>query len=312
MIRELKTLVAVAREGTFAAAGDKIGVTQAAVSAQIRRLEAELGFAVFDRSARAALLNPRGHQVVEQAQELIRQFDNLGSRNSGSPASSFVNVGAIASVQRSWLPEVLAGFYKQVKDCRIRIVPGLSMTLLNLVDAGKIDLGVVIQPPFALHSDLRWTTLVREPYRLLVPRNVGGNDWSELLSSQPFVRYDRESFGGRQVDRFLRASHLKVREVCELDELEAIVQFVAKGVGVALLPQTEGFKRWPASVRAIDLAEHTFYRDIGLVHRSSQSMSDAARRLVGMVCAKTDRKFNRMRPSMAGFLDDLTSLKSAV
>ncbi len=290
MIRELKTLVAVAREGTFAAAGDKIGLTQAAVSAQMQRLEAELGFAVFDRSARAARLNPRGHQVVEQAQELIRQYSNLGSRKSGSPAASFVNVGAIASVQRSWLPEVLAGFYKQVKDCRVRIVPGLSVHLLNLVDAGKIDLGVVIRPPFSLQSDLSWTTLVREPYRLLVPRNVSGNDWSELLSSQPFVRYDRESFGGRQVDRFLRASHLQVHEVCELDELEAIVQLVAKGVGVALLPQTESFKRWPATVRAIDLGERTFYRDIGLVHRSGPSLGDAGRRLAGMVCTRYGSK----------------------
>jgi DNA-binding transcriptional LysR family regulator len=286
MIRELKTLVAVAREGTFAAAGDKIGLTQAAVSAQMQRLEAELGFAVFDRSARAARLNPRGHQVVEQAQELILQYNNLGSRKSGLPATSFVSVGAISSVQRSWLPGVLASFHRQVVDCRIRIAPGLSVNLLNLVDAGKIDLGVVIRPPFSMQSDLRWTTLVREPYRLLVPRDVSGNDWSELLSSQPFVRYDRESFGGRQVDWFLRASHLQVREVCELDELEAIVQLVAKGVGIALLPQTESIKRWPASVRAIDLGEHTFYRDIGLVHRSSHSMSDAARRLASMVCAR--------------------------
>jgi DNA-binding transcriptional LysR family regulator len=286
MIRELKTLVAVAREGTFAAAGDKVGLTQAAVSAQMQRLEAELGFAVFDRSARAARLNPRGHQVVEQAQELIRQFSDLGSRKSGSQPSSFVNVGAIASVQRSWLPEVLASFYKQVVDCRARIVPGLSMHLLNLVDAGKIDMGVVIRPPFSLQADLRWTTLVREPYKLLVPRKVAGSDWAELLASQPFVRYDRESFGGRQVDRFLRAAHLQVREVCELDELEAIVQLVAKGVGVALLPQTESFKRWPAAVRAIDLGERTFHREIGLVHRSSHSMSGPARRLAEMVCAR--------------------------
>ena len=57
MIRELKTLVAVAREGTFAAAGQKIGLTQAAVSAQMQRLEGELGFELFDRSGRSARLN---------------------------------------------------------------------------------------------------------------------------------------------------------------------------------------------------------------------------------------------------------------
>jgi len=51
MIKELKTLIAVAREGTFAAAGNRIGLTQAAVSAQMQRLEAELGFQIFDRKA---------------------------------------------------------------------------------------------------------------------------------------------------------------------------------------------------------------------------------------------------------------------
>ena len=57
MIRELKTLIAVAQHGTFAAAGQRIGLTQAAVSAQMKRLEAELGVALFERSGRAAMRN---------------------------------------------------------------------------------------------------------------------------------------------------------------------------------------------------------------------------------------------------------------
>ena len=57
MIRELKTLIAVAREGTFAAAAHKIGLTQAAVSAQIARLESELGMELFDRTGRSANLH---------------------------------------------------------------------------------------------------------------------------------------------------------------------------------------------------------------------------------------------------------------
>ena len=285
MIRELKTLVAVARTGTFAKAGDQIGLTQAAVSAQMQRLEAALGFPLFDRSARAARLNPRGQQVVEQAQELIRQYASLGSRASGSPAMSVVNVGAIASVQRSMLPDVLAKFHREVADCRVRIVPGVSVQLLDAVDAGEIDLALVIRPPFSLQSDLRWTTLAHEPFRLLVPRRVEGQDWSGLLATQPFIRYDRASLGGRQVDRFLRTAHLQVRDVFEVDELEAMVALVAKGVGVALVPQTASFRRWPAAVRAIDLGERTFHRDIGLVHRSGRQLGDAARRLVEMVCA---------------------------
>ncbi|MBC3269890.1 LysR family transcriptional regulator [Pseudomonas sp. SWRI81] len=292
MIKELKTLIAVAREGTFAAAGHKIGLTQAAVSAQIQRLEAELGFEIFDRKGRTAHLNKMGQQVLMQAHDLLRLYDNLGSTTTGTPANVRVTLGAIASVQRSYLPDALARFHQQCPHCRTRVVPGLSMEMVNLVDAGEIDMAVIIRPPFSLQSDLRWTTLALEPYRLIVPRDVQGDDWAGLLSSQPFIRYDRSSFGGRQVDRFLRQMHFTPREVCELDELEAIIKLVEKSVGVALVPQTAREPQWPAGVRAVDLGDHTFHRDIGLVHRSRQSLSEPVRMLADLISAEVKSAFN--------------------
>ena len=285
MIRELKTLVAVAREGTFAAAGQKIGLTQAAVSAQMQRLEAELGFDLFDRSGRTARLNERGHQTLVQARELIALYGHLGSRSIEGLPTAVVNIGAIASVQRSMLPDALASFHKQMAHCRTRVVPGVSKDLIDQVDAGELEMAAIIRPPFSLHTDLRWTTLAQEPFRLLVPRKVGGDDWAELLSSRPFIRYDRSSFGGRQVDRFLRSAHVSVQDVCEVDELDAIVRLVSNGVGIALVPQTATHRKWPAAVRAIDLAGHTFHRDIGLVHRPMRSLGEPARLLARLVCS---------------------------
>lgn len=283
MIKELKTLIAVAREGTFAAAGNRIGLTQAAVSAQMQRLEAELGFEIFDRKGRSAHLNKMGQQILLQAQDLLRLYDNLGSTAVGLPPSVLVNIGAIASVQRSYLPDALARFHQRCPYCRTRVIPGLSMELVNLVDTGEIDMAVVIRPPFSLQSDLRWTTLALEPYRLIVPRDVAGDDWTQLLTSQPFIRYDRSSFGGRQVDRFLRQMHFNLREVCELDELEAIIKLVENGVGVALVPQTSPDFEWPAGVRAFDLGPHTFHRDIGLVHRARETFTEPVRVLAELI-----------------------------
>jgi DNA-binding transcriptional LysR family regulator len=290
MIRELKTLIAVAQEGTFAAAGSKIGLTQAAVSAQMQRLEAEFGFALFDREGRTARLNATGQQVLVQAQEVIRLYNNLSS-TAADPASSVrVNIGAIASVQRSLLPDALARFHAQWPGCWTRVIPGVSMELLNLVDAGELDMAAIIRPPFSFQSDLRWTTLAQEPFRLIVPRAVKGKDWAELLSDQPFIRYDRASFGGRQVDRFLRRMHFTVREVCEVDELEAIVRLVENGVGVAIVPQTATYRRWPAKVRAVDLGHHTFHRDVGLVHRAPQHLSEPVQALLQLIEAQALRK----------------------
>ena len=71
MLRELQTLLAVAQHGTFAAAGERIGLTQGAVSAQIQRLEEELGFPLFDRTGRSATLNAAGRETLARAQEIV-------------------------------------------------------------------------------------------------------------------------------------------------------------------------------------------------------------------------------------------------
>ncbi|KAA8995747.1 LysR family transcriptional regulator [Affinibrenneria salicis] len=293
MIRELKTLLAVAREGTFAAAGKKIGLTQAAISAQMQRLEAGLGFAIFERKGRSAQLNPMGEQVLRQAQELLQLYDHLGSVNPPDTSSLLVNIGAIASVQCALLPAVLAKFHQSYPGCRSRVVPGLSMELANLVDAGELDIAAIIRPPFSLHSDLRWSTLVSEPFRLLVPHAIAGDDWIALLSSQPFVRYNRTSFGGRQVERFLREMHLSVHEICEVDELDAIVQLVANGVGTALVPQTLTYQRWPASIRVLDLGQHTFHRDIGLIYRTGLELNEPLATLKQLITAYTHVQYHR-------------------
>ena len=145
MIRELKTLIAVAREGTFAAAGDKIGLTQAAVSAQMQRLEAELGFELFDRTGRSAHLNRRGHEMLVKAQELIQMYNELGNRTPGVPASTLLTLGAIVSIQRNVLPDALTQFHQKFPQCRTRLLPGVSLELINLVDTGEIDMAAIIQ-----------------------------------------------------------------------------------------------------------------------------------------------------------------------
>ncbi|MBF3017987.1 LysR family transcriptional regulator, partial [Pseudomonas aeruginosa] len=82
MIRELRTLVAVARRGSFAAAGEQVGLTQSAVSAQIRALERSVGVELFKRTPRAAHLNEVGRQAVRTAEQILALFDGIGQGDS--------------------------------------------------------------------------------------------------------------------------------------------------------------------------------------------------------------------------------------
>ncbi|WP_042567709.1 LysR family transcriptional regulator, partial [Ralstonia solanacearum] len=199
MLRELKTFIAVARYGTFAGAGERIGLTQSAVSAQIQRLEASLGFPLFDRTGRSATLNAAGRDALALAENIVAMVERLGEQGGSNEQRALLRVGAIASAQASFLVDALIRFRAEFPLCRTRILPGVSLDLLGLVDAGEIDLAVLIRPPFAVPADLEWRTLVAEPFVLLAPAGLPGDDWRTLLETAPFIRYDRRSFGGRRV-----------------------------------------------------------------------------------------------------------------
>jgi DNA-binding transcriptional LysR family regulator len=277
MIREFKTFIAVARLGTFTSAGQHLGLTQSAVSAQIQRLEAFLGVQLFERSPRAAVLNPQGRQVLAQALEVVALVDRMVAQAGGGPVTGSLRVGAIASVQQGLLVQALGAFRGEFPDVSVRIVPGVSLALLGQVDVGEVDLAVLIRPPFALPADLGWQALVHEPFRLAVAESVAPASWRELLATQPFIRYERSSFGGRLVDGFLRKQRLAVNEAMELDEIDAIANLVRNGLGVALLPEAGRLDL--TGLRLVDLGSATFFREIGIVARLPDDPQGVAGRL---------------------------------
>jgi DNA-binding transcriptional LysR family regulator len=282
MIRELRTFLAVAEHGSFAGAGSRIGLTQSAVSAQIARLEQELGYPLFERTGRSARLNAAGREALARAGEILALYRQLGQPAEAPTQGGLLRVGAVASVQASFMPAALASFRRAFPDCRVRIEPGVSLDLLGQVDAGEIDIAVMIRPPFALPAELEWKALGAEPFVLLAPAHAKG-EWRDLLATQPFIRYDHASFGGRLVDQFLRRHRIAVNESLELDELQGMTRLVAHDLGVALVPRSLGAEAWPAQVRAIGLGSETFYREIGLVERAAHARQALAGHLAGHI-----------------------------
>jgi len=269
MIRELKTFLAIVRCGSFAAAGNQIGLTQSAVSAQVKNLEDALGMRLFDRTGRSAHLNAAGLRAVPLAEQILETFALMGQPESLSEYRGELRIGAIATVQTGLLPPVLLSLLREAPGVAPKLVPGVSLNLLSQVDAGDIDLAVMIRPPFALPKELHAELIQKEPFVLIAPLNIEGDDPFKLLVEYPFVRYDRSSFGGRQVSRFLRKHNLDVRPGLELDELDAIVKIVESGLGVALVPTAGLWLERAPTVRIISLSSATFYRELVLVSRHS-------------------------------------------
>ncbi len=270
MLRELRTFIAVARHGTFAAAGMHIGLTQSAVSAQIRNLEQALGVRLFDRTGRQAILNAAGHRALPMAREMLEIFARMATPEAAEQFSGELRIGAIATVQTGLLAAALLRLREAAPKVEPKLIPGVSLNLLSQVDAGELDLAILIEPPFDLPKELHAEVLREEDFVLIVPRELEGDDPLRILASQPLVRYDRTSFGGRQVTRFLRRQRLEVQVALELDELDAIVRMVEAGLGVSLIPEAGLWLEREAAIRVIRLGELTFQRRIILLTRHGQ------------------------------------------
>lgn len=284
MLIELRTFLAVVRIGTFAGAGEAIGLTQSAVSGQMKRLEEHFGYPLFDRTGRSSELNEAGKALIPRIEALLRQFEALSEDGQHPVQAIQLTIGSITTAQISLLVPALAGLLgRDQPPVHVHIVPGTSIELMDQLDTGALDAALIIRPPFGIYSQLVWQPLLYEPYVLLAPAGWTAHSWEALLQSRPFIRYDRHSFGGRMVERFLRKKQLSLHQVAELDDQTSLVALVARGVGTAILPLAAALLPLPDSVRVWTLGGETFYREIGLLRqrqpREPAVLADLAHRL---------------------------------
>ena len=230
MLRELKTFVAVARYGTFAAAGQQVGLTQSAVSAQMRVLEQRLRASVRPQWACCRALMRRARHALPLAEQMLALYAQMARPASLADWQRRVECWRYRQRANGPAAEALPAFRLAAPGVELKLVPGVSLQLLSQVDAGELDLALLIAAlRLALRSCCK-ISLAREPFVLITPLSVMEDDPLQILAgNNPFVRYDRHSFGGRQVSQFLREQRLHVREALELDELDAIVRMVECG-----------------------------------------------------------------------------------
>src|ERR1700754_1533615 len=265
MIRNLRTFVVAAETESFSAAGNRLGLTQSAVSTQIRRLEDELGFPLFDRKAKSVTLCSEGRHALEQATQILDLFDGM-KQQRGFPDPRGLNIGAISTVQASLLPKALQHFRRAQPAASINIAPGISTELLAKVDSHELDLAVMIKPRLGLPPDLKWIPLIRERYVFIAPKGTPG-DLGEVLRTQPFIRYDRRSPGGQLVDRYLKQHGLATMDTMELDEPSVILNMVSEGLGCSIIPGELVPVSKARGIKTLRLPGSPLIREIGILAR---------------------------------------------
>lgn len=284
-IRTFRTFLAVARHGSFAAAGDEIGLTPAAVGLQMRALEQALEQRLFDRGGRSVVLNTAGRAAARRIEELVLRYDDLARARPGDPLSGSVVMGALVSALMGAFADALWAVKRRHPRLDVKLFAGLSSDFAYKVEHGELDAAVVTRPPRPLPSSMVWTPLYAEPMVLIVPRRphfeLPANPLAALREA-PFIRFDRDTWTGLLVRDVLNRVDIRVRDEMELNSVEAIVAIVRQGFGVSIVPRLANVD-WAddRALRAIPLPGVDVQRDVGLIERSRHTrmrFTDAIKR----------------------------------
>lgn len=151
----LRTLVAVVDLRSFTKAAQMLGVTQPAVSAQIKRLQALLGYDLFDRQSSGVILTQQGDAVVDYARRLLSINDEIVGLGKSDRARHRIRIGLPGDLSGPLLPWTLAKFRTRWPDFNFQTLSGAAPALLRELREGKIDIvvGLSQTPPVdARHS----------------------------------------------------------------------------------------------------------------------------------------------------------------
>lgn len=280
-LRQVEHFLAVARCGSFTAAAQQVHIVQSALSASVRRLEDELGAALFERTTRRVVLTEAGRALLPVANRLVD--DVAAARGEVAAVSGMekgrVSIGTIQALSVVDLPRELGLFQSRHPGIRIHVRDGKAPDLLAALDAGELDLAYLATngaPPKDLTCYVRWKqrlVLVTYPgHRLARRQRVRLGE----LADEPFADFAGSSIGTLVRTRFADAG-VRHNPVCEATHLPLLLDLVTAGLGVTIVPRSVAER---AGLPFARIEQADFERTLYLAGRGSEPSNPAARALL--------------------------------
>lgn len=273
--RFLHTLLAVLETSSIAEAARRLNVTPSAVVQRIRALEDEMGRTLVQRSGHSMQATSAGAAIVSKVRQLLEMESDIKAAAAGNEEVGLLRVGVIHTALTGLLPDVLVAMRAKRPGIELYVLPAMSSELYSAVSDGRLDAAIMVQPHFALLKSLEWTLLREEPFLLLTHKSVTSTDVAHIVANEPFIRYDRNHWGGRLVDLHLRKIKVRPAERYELDSLEAITIMVSRGLGVSIIP--DWLPPWPerTNVRRLPMPDMPS-RNIGILWNRMSPVSGSS------------------------------------
>ena len=270
-LRQLEIIRAIADTGSFTAAGDKLHVSQSAISRQILLLEDELGEAIFHRIGRRIRITPAGESLLQLSHRVFQDLQDTVSAISDTQESLSGTMRLVGgmTVCLYVFPSLLAEVRRTHPHLDLKITVGSAERSIAMLRSGAGDLGLVTLPVDAtdlvsvpvLEEELLLITYPAHPLakkKQIVPAD---------LNKQPFVLFETGSITRRLVDEFCMRERIETDIVMETENVEIIKAMVRHGLGISIIP----WQAAAADVRSKQLfcsriAGHALHRQTGWLY----------------------------------------------
>ncbi|WP_431324170.1 LysR family transcriptional regulator [Rhizobium sp. YTU87027] len=286
---QLLAFVTVIDLGSFTAAADKVGLTQPAVSLQVKLLEQRLGVRLIERVGRRALPSPAGSDLLIHARRILDECgaaaDAMTPHREGSAGRVRIGSGGTASIHL--LPRAIASAKRRMPGLEITVRIGNTEEVLRDLEANTLDLAVVTLP--ASGRSLEIEPFYEDELLAAAPKNsempAGGPD-AAFLKDKVLMLYEGGNTRAATNEWFSQAG-VRVQPAMEFGSVEAIKELVAAGLGWSLLPAL-ALKQDRSGFLTTSSVRPRLVRQLGIVLRRDKHLTKGLREVV-----KCLREFRR-------------------
>lgn len=279
-LRKLRAFVAAGRHCSFGRAAEELRLTQSAVSVAVRRLEADLGVRLLDRTTRSVRPTAAGERLLAVAGRLIAELDAAVSevREDASNRRGRVVVSCLPSVATRLLPAAIAAARRAYPELDVVVQDTSAEEVLRLVASGAADFGISNKPVDGAGLCIR--PLVRDPFCLVCRRDdpLARDEtvpW-QRIGSRDLVLPAAGTGSRRPIDEALSRQGIVPGRIAGLAHPAAVAGMVEAGLGVAILPELAAPPADHPVLATRLLTDPEVEREIILLHRRDRSLSPPA------------------------------------
>lgn len=282
---------ALAGSGSVAQAAEITGLSQPAVSQQIRNLETALGTGLVDHGKRPMQLTPAGRTFLARTASVLSELRLAQSELTVMDLThlSTLNMGIIDDFDNDLTPRLVTILAESLTKCRFKLITAPSHEITNAMKERRLHIGVSASSGEVLGGVTEYP-LVRDPFILVAPAGhvPEGTGPMDALHELPLLRYEREQLISRQIEAHLARQKLSFAERFEIGSHLSLMALVARGIGWTVTTPL-GFMRagrFHQQITAYPLPFRPFSRNISLFASADwadqvpRDVSQTMRRLV--------------------------------